>query len=65
CTKRAFSAIYTFYDAPDPRMSLGTFSILKQIEFCRQKHIRYFYLGYYIADNASLVYKANFRPNEV
>ena len=46
-------------------MSLGTFSVVKQIEYALQKQIKYFYLGYYIADNASLVYKARFRPNEV
>ena len=46
-------------------MSLGTFSVLKQIEYALQYRIKNFYLGYYIAENASLVYKARFRPNEV
>ncbi len=64
-TRNAFSAIYTFYDAPDPSIGLGTFSILKQLEYCVQHRINYFYLGYYIAQNKSLMYKANFRPNEV
>ncbi len=65
CTKNTFSAIYTFYVLPNPKMSLGTYSILKQIEFAQQKNIHYFYLGYYITANQSLNYKANFRPNEV
>jgi len=64
-TSNTFSAIYTFYDSPDPRIGLGTFSILQQLEFCRQKEIKYFYLGYYISNNMSLMYKAGFRPNEV
>jgi len=64
-TSNTFSAIYTFYDAPDPRMGLGNFSILKQLEFSRQHGAKYFYLGYYISDNQSLMYKAGFRPNEV
>ena len=46
-------------------MSLGTFSVLKQMDFALENRIKYFYLGYYIADNTSLVYKASFRPNEV
>jgi arginyl-tRNA--protein-N-Asp/Glu arginylyltransferase len=64
-TANTFSAIYTFYDSPDPRIGLGTFSILQQLEFCRQKEIKFFYLGYYISNNMSLMYKAGFRPNEV
>lgn len=64
-TSKSFSAIYTFYKAPDLRMPLGTFSILKQLEYSRERGIKYFYLGYYIVDNKSLRYKANFRPNEI
>lgn len=64
-TSQSFSAIYTFYEIPDNKMSLGTFSVLKQIEYALQNRIKYFYLGYYIAENSSLVYKARFRPNEV
>jgi len=64
-TSQSFSAIYTFYQVPDKKMSLGTFSVLKQMEYALENRIKYFYLGYYIAENASLVYKASFRPNEV
>ena len=64
-TANTFSAIYTFYDTSDPKLSLGTFSILKQLEFCRKKGVKFFYLGYYIGDNQSLKYKGDFRPNEI
>jgi len=64
-TTNTFSAIYTFYDTSVLKLSLGTFSILRQLEFCRQKGVKFFYLGYYIEDNQSLKYKAGFRPNEV
>ena len=64
-TSQSFSAIYTFYQVPNKKMSLGTFSVLKQMEYALENRIKYFYLGYYIAENASLVYKASFRPNEV
>lgn len=64
-TSQSFSAIYTFYQVPDKKMSLGTFSVVKQMEYALKSRIKYFYLGYYIAENASLVYKASFRPNEV
>jgi arginine-tRNA-protein transferase len=64
-TSNTFSAIYTFYDTDYSKLSLGTFSILKQLEFCRQRGIKFFYLGYYIGDNRSLKYKGDFRPNEI
>jgi len=64
-TSNTFSAIYTFYDISDSKLSLGTFSILKQLEFCRQRGVKFFYLGYYIGDNHSLKYKGDFRPNEI
>ena len=61
-TSNTFSAIYTFYYAEDSKLSLGTFSILKQLEFCQQKGVKFFYLGYYIGENQSLKYKGDFRP---
>ncbi len=64
-TKNSFSAIYSFYSVPDPRISLGTYSILKQLEFAKERLVLNFYLGYYIAHNKSLNYKSGFRPNEV
>lgn len=64
-TGKSFSAIYTFYDAQYSRMSLGTFSIIRQLEYSLEQGIQFFYLGYYIGGNKSLCYKANFRPNEV
>ncbi|MFQ5717630.1 MAG: arginyltransferase [Nitrospinales bacterium] len=64
-TKQALSAVYTFYDALDSRMSLGTFSILKQLEFSKERGVKYFYLGYFMLRNQSLRYKAAFKPNEV
>jgi arginine-tRNA-protein transferase len=64
-TRKTFSAIYTFYSIEHTELSLGTFSIIKQIQFCQSRGIPYFYMGYYIAKNKSLNYKANFRPNEV
>ncbi|MCF8721094.1 arginyltransferase [Nitrospina gracilis] len=64
-TQRSFSAIYTFYTNPAPQMSLGTFSVLKQIQLCQRRGIAYYYMGYFISHNHSLAYKANFRPNEI
>ena len=64
-TRKTFSAIYTFYSTQHARLSLGTYSVIKQIQFCQSRGIPCFYMGYFIAKNKSLAYKANFRPNEV
>lgn len=64
-TPAAMSSIY-FYHRPDWRpLGPGTFSALKEIEFARQTGRRWFYLGYWIAENPSMAYKNRFTPHEI
>jgi arginine-tRNA-protein transferase len=60
----ALSAVYCYYDPQLSRLSLGTYSILKQLELCRQWGLRYLYLGLFIAECSSMRYKASFLPHE-
>jgi len=60
----ALSAVYCFYDPGFARLSLGTYSILKQLAFCRQWGLRYLYLGLYVAGSRAMAYKARFLPHE-
>ncbi|HMP78703.1 MAG TPA: arginyltransferase [Pirellulaceae bacterium] len=62
--ERCLSAVYTFYDPRIRGHSLGTYSVLKQVEYCRQQNIDHLYLGYYIAESPAMRYKARFLPNE-
>lgn len=62
---RAVSAVYAFYDPTERSRSLGTFSILKQIEIARSRNIPHFYLGYWIAGNPSMTYKASYAPHQI
>ena len=59
-----FSAVYTYYDPEYAGLSLGTYSVLYQLAYCRQIGLQYLYLGYYVADCPSLMYKANFGPHQ-
>lgn len=61
---RALSAVYCYYDPSDAKLSLGTYSILKQVELCRRWGLRYLYLGLFIADCERMRYKARFSPHE-
>jgi leucyl-tRNA---protein transferase len=60
----ALSAVYCFYDPACARLSLGVYSILKQVALCRAWGLRYLYLGLYIAGCRRMTYKAGFLPHE-
>lgn len=62
--KESMSAVYTFFDPEFKSDSLGTYSILKQIEYCRAKQLKYLYLGYYVQNSPHMQYKSRFVPNE-
>lgn len=60
----SISAVYTFFDPDIKSDSLGTYSILKQIEYCRQNDRRHLYLGYFVEGSPHMMYKSRFVPNE-
>lgn len=62
--EKAMSAVYTFFDPTFRGVSLGTFSIMKEIDLCRQMRFSFLYLGYYVAANPHMQYKARFTPHE-
>lgn len=62
---RAVSAVYCYYDPELRSRSLGVFSILQQVELARLRSAPYLYLGYWIDGNASMRYKARYRPHEI
>lgn len=61
----AISAVYCYYDHDFAQYSIGTYSILKQIEIAKEYNIRYLYPGYWIRNHASMGYKERFRPFEI
>ena len=59
------SSFYTFYDPSELKSSLGTYSILWQIEECKRRNKSFLYLGYWIKQSKKMAYKTKFRPYEV
>jgi arginine-tRNA-protein transferase len=63
-TADALSAVYTFYDPDHADRGLGTYAILRQLEWAAQEGRDFLYLGYWIAGHAKMDYKRRFRPLE-
>lgn len=59
------SSVYMYFDPDLAERSLGTYSILWEIEYCRRNDLPYYYLGYYVAGCRTMEYKSRFRPNEL
>lgn len=59
------SAVYCYYDHDFEHFSIGTYSILKQIEVAKRYNIKYLYPGYWIQNHHSMGYKERFKPFEI
>lgn len=59
------SSIYFFYDPDYARLSLGTFSLIKQIEIAKILTKEWIYLGYWADGCKAFEYKENFKPLEI
>lgn len=62
--QQALSAVYCYYDPHFRLLSLGTYSILRHVDFCRATRRQFLYLGFYIAESTHMSYKARFRPHQ-
>ncbi|MBI3926190.1 MAG: hypothetical protein HY319_11665 [Armatimonadetes bacterium] len=56
---------HEFWYHTERRRSLGIFSILYEIEWCRRTGREYLYLGHYVRDCPWMAYKAAFLPHEL
>ncbi len=56
------SAVYSFFDPEMAKDGLGTYCVLKQIEYAKGLGLEYVYLGYWIKNHAKMHYKSNFKP---
>jgi arginine-tRNA-protein transferase len=61
----ALSAVYFSFDPELSARSPGTLNVLWLVEECRRLGRPWLYLGYHVAESASMAYKARFRPCHV
>jgi len=59
------SAIYFYYDPDYAKYSLGTYSLLMQLEFARRMGLKWIYLGYWVEGCKAFAYKMQYRPMEI
>ncbi len=58
------SSVYFYYDPDYRHRSLGTWSVLKEIEICINEKREWLHLGLWNEDSSSLSYKSRFSPND-
>lgn len=61
----ALSAVYTFYDPDQPARSLGTYAVLRQVQYARDIALAHVYLGYWVPQSRKMDYKKNFSALEL
>jgi len=59
----AVSAVYCYYDPDQRQRGLGVSSVLHHIALARRRGASFVYLGFWVRDNASLAYKARYKPH--
>ena len=59
------SSIYFYYDPDYARLSLGTYSLLYQIELAKILELEWIYLGYWVDGCQAFAYKPNFKPQQI
>lgn len=62
--RSGLSGVYKFFDASEPKRSLGTFIILWHVQRARELGLPYVYLGYWVAGCRKMAYKVRFQPLE-
>jgi Putative arginyl-tRNA:protein arginylyltransferase len=58
------SSIYFYYDPDYPSLSLGTYSLLYQVELAKVLELPWIYLGYWVDGCKAFAYKPKFQPLE-
>ena len=59
------SSIYFYYDPEYAHLSLGTYSLLYQINLANILELPWIYLGYWVDGCKAFAYKPNFQPQEI
>jgi len=59
------SSVYLFYDPDFKPLALGKYTALREIQYCLDNGLPYYYMGFYIHDCDKMKYKAGYCPSEL
>eukprot|EP01032_Pedospumella_encystans_P013282 gene13282-15301_t len=59
------SSVYMFYDNNYKHLSLGKYTALREIEYCKTKALEYYFMGFYIHTCEKMRYKGEYKPSEL
>ena len=59
------SAVYSFYDTANKKLSIGKYMIIDVINFVKDNKLKFLYLGYFVKKNNKMNYKNQFYPYEI
>jgi len=60
----SISSVYFAFDPDESKRSLGTFSVMKELELCRQLNKPHLHLGFWVEGASSMLYKSKFYPHQ-
>jgi len=58
------SSVYHYFDPDEARRSLGVYSVLREIAWCAELGLDWYYLGLYVRDCVHLAYKGGYHPHQ-
>jgi arginine-tRNA-protein transferase len=64
-TPTALSSVYFYFHPDVARLSLGTASVMFELDLARDRGRQHLYMGYRVKDCASLLYKGTFGPHQL
>ncbi len=59
---KSISSVYFAFDPEYESRSLGVFSMIKEIELCREMNKDWLHAGFWVKSSPKMAYKANYRP---
>ena len=59
------SSVYLFYDPDFKHLALGKYTALREIQYCLETGLQYYYMGFYVQDCEKMRYKADYCPSEL
>lgn len=62
---KSLSAVYHFFDPAHAQRSIGVYSVICEIAWCRENDVPWYYLGYWVQGCRAMEYKNQYRPFEL